>query len=65
MGEIREIYDNVRKLIKVENPITIMCTGEDVCKFLHHLVTACHILFTGKQLKHLCDGKSPDGRLND
>ena len=31
--------------------------------FLHRLVTACHILPTGKQPKQLRNGKSPDGRL--
>ena len=63
MGETREIYDDVRKPIRVENPITTTRTGQDVCKFLHRLVTACHILWTCKQLKQLRDGKSPDGRL--
>ena len=43
MGETREIYDDVRKPIRVENPITTTRTGQDVCKFLHRLVTACHI----------------------
>jgi len=63
VGEIHEICDDVRKPIRVENPITTTCTGQDVCKFLHRLVIARHILWTGKQLKQLRDGKYPDGRL--
>ena len=48
---------------KVENPIMITCTGQDVCKFLYRLVTVCHILSTGKHQKQLRDGKSPHGHL--
>ena len=31
-------YDDVQKLMKVENPITITCTHQDVCKFLRRLL---------------------------
>ena len=41
----------MRKPIKVENPRTITCTGQDVRKFLHRPVTACHIMSAGKQQK--------------